>query len=175
MTSVGWRLRTSTTGARATRSFAMTRWKIGVSRMPSRTHKPIPTMTRLSQNGTRHPPAQKLIGGHPAERQDREVGEEETGRRAQLRPGREEPAIFARACPLHRHQHRAAPFTADTDPLNEAQYDHHDRAPDADLFVGRDASDQKGRQAGKHPNLRIQVLVTDRFVDLIAEGIDLAF
>ena len=43
------------TGARATRSSAITCWKIGVSRMPSRIHKPIPTMTMLSQNGTRHP------------------------------------------------------------------------------------------------------------------------
>ena len=32
-----------------------------------------------------------------------------------------------------------------------------------------------GAFQASHPNLRIQVLVTDRFVDLIAEGIDLAF
>jgi hypothetical protein len=43
------------TGARATRSWATTCWKIGVSTMPSRIHRPIPAMTRLSQNGTRHP------------------------------------------------------------------------------------------------------------------------
>jgi len=55
MTSFGWRLRTSTTGARATRSSAITCRKIGVSRIPSRIHNPIPTMTRLSQKGTRHP------------------------------------------------------------------------------------------------------------------------
>jgi DNA-binding transcriptional LysR family regulator len=32
-----------------------------------------------------------------------------------------------------------------------------------------------GAFQASHPNVRIQVLVTDRFVDLIAEGIDLAF
>ena len=53
--SLGCRLKTSMTGARATRSSSMIFWKIGVSRMPSRIHKPMTTMIRLSQNGTRQP------------------------------------------------------------------------------------------------------------------------
>jgi len=94
-------------------------------------------------------PAQELIPRHLTERQDREVREEETCRPAKLRPRRDEPAIFARAGPFHRQQHRAAPFAADPDPLNEAQGDQQNRAPDADMLIGGDASDQKGRQAGQ--------------------------
>ena len=107
------------------------------------------------------PPAQELISRHLTERQDREVREEKTGRPAELRPGSEELAIFAGAGPFHRQQHRAAPFAADADPLDEAQYDQHDRAPDADLLIGRDASDQEGRQAGQQQGRDQRGLPTD--------------
>ena len=45
--------------------------------------------------------------------------------------------------PLHRHQHRAAPFTADADALDEAQDDEKERAPDADRLVSRDEADEE--------------------------------
>src|SRR5215471_9013544 len=56
---------------------------------------------------------------------------------------------FSGARPFHRQQDRAAPFATDANPLNEAQDDHQDRTPDADLLIGRNASHQKGRQAGQ--------------------------
>ncbi len=37
------------------RSSAITFWKTGVSRMPSRIHNPTPTMTMLIRNGMRQP------------------------------------------------------------------------------------------------------------------------
>jgi hypothetical protein len=64
-----------------------------------------------------------------------------------LRPRRNEPAVSAGACPFHRQQNRAAPFAADADPLDEAQHDHQDRPPQADLLVGRYGADKKGREA----------------------------
>ncbi len=54
-TRLGWRFSTSSTGTRSTRSSAMTFWNTGVSRMPSRIHKPIPTMMMLMKNGMRQP------------------------------------------------------------------------------------------------------------------------
>jgi hypothetical protein len=79
--------------------------------------QPDPDHDEAQPEGDAPPPTEKLIARHLAERQDREVGEEETGRPAKLRPGREEPPIFAGARPFHRQQHRAAPFAADADPL----------------------------------------------------------
>ena len=55
MTCFGWRLSTSNTGARSMRSSSSTFWKTGVSRMPSRIHRPTPTMTMLIRNGMRQP------------------------------------------------------------------------------------------------------------------------
>src|SRR6516165_10689642 len=75
-------------------------------------------------------------------------GKNRPARRIAARP-RGNRDFFAGACTLHRQQHRAAPFAADADPLDEAQYDQHDRAPDADLLISGDASDKEGRQAGQ--------------------------
>ena len=36
--------------------------------------------------------------------------------------------------PFHRQQYRAAPFAPDPNTLDEAQHDHDDGAPDADLL-----------------------------------------
>jgi hypothetical protein len=51
--------------------------------------------------------------------------------------------------PFHRQQHRAAPFTADADALDEAQHDHDDGAPDTDLRVAGHQGNRKSRQAGQ--------------------------
>jgi hypothetical protein len=47
-----------------------------------------------------------------------------------------------------RHQHRAAPFAAYGEALDEAKQDKQDRGPDADLFISREEPDQHGR----HPH-----------------------
>jgi hypothetical protein len=52
-------------------------------------------------------PAQELVARQFAERQDREVGEEKAGRSAELRPGRDEPMVFARAA--HSIDNRTEP------------------------------------------------------------------
>jgi hypothetical protein len=106
MTSFGWRFRTSTTGARATRSSAITCRKIDVSRMPSRI-QPNSHHDEAESKRDAPPPAQKLVPRHLAERQDREVRDEETGRPAILWPCRDEPPIPACARPFHRQQDRA--------------------------------------------------------------------
>ena len=38
---------------------------------------------------------------------------------------------------LHHHQHRAAPFAAETDALKESQHDQEHRRGDPDLLIGR--------------------------------------
>jgi hypothetical protein len=91
-------------------------------------------------------PGKELFAGHLAEREHGEIGEEKSAGHAELRPGGDEPARMIVARPLHRHQHRAAPLTADADPLNEAQDGEEDRAPDADALIGRH---QRHRESGE--------------------------
>ena len=50
----------------------------------------------------------------------------------------DEAAVLVRLRPLHREQHRAAPFAADADALDEAQHRQDDRAPDADRCIAGD-------------------------------------
>src|SRR5262249_60984946 len=82
-------------------------------------------------------PDQELVAGHLAEREHGQVGEEEPAGHAELRPGGDESAGMIRARPFHRHQHRAAPFAADADTLDEAQDGENDSAPETDAFVAR--------------------------------------
>ena len=69
---------------------------------------------------------------------------------AELRPRRDQAAAAVAARPLHRDQHRAAPFAADADALEHAQHGQDDRAPDADRCVGRHEGDQEGGDAHQH-------------------------
>src|ERR1700730_19471128 len=123
MPSFGWRFRTSTTGAR----HPLLRDYLPEDR---RLEDAEPDEHPNSHHNKAEPerdapsPAQELIPRHLTERQDRQVCEKETRRPAKLRPRSDEPAIFARACPFHRQQDRAAPFDANPDPLNEAQGEH---------------------------------------------------
>ena len=55
MISLGCRLMTSTIGVRSILRSATSRAKIGVSKMLSRIHRPMPTRMMLSRNGTRQP------------------------------------------------------------------------------------------------------------------------
>src|SRR6185437_7251826 len=66
-----------------------------------------------------------------AEAQDHQVGEEQAGRHAKLRPRGDQAAAAMAARPFHRDQHRAAPFAADADALDHAQDGEEDGAPDA--------------------------------------------
>ena len=147
-TCLGWRFSTSSTGTRSTRSSATTFWNTGVSRMPSRIHSPIPTMMMLRKNGMRQPQYQELVAGQPAEHQHREIGEKQPRRRAELRPRRDKPAILVGSRPFHRQQHRAAPFAADPDSLDQADDGQQNGAPDADAGVGRHETNRKGGEPG---------------------------
>src|SRR5579863_7135794 len=58
----------------------------------------------------------------------------------------EETALM-RGAVLDDHQHRAAPFTAKADALQEAQHDQQYRRRHADLLIGRQQADQKRSQS----------------------------
>jgi len=94
-------------------------------------------------------PGQELIAGNRAEHEHHDVGDEEPGRSAPLRPGGDEAAMCVGLGPFHRDQGRATPFAADADPLDEAHRRQDHRAPDADRGVARDEADRKGRQPGQ--------------------------
>src|SRR6266550_2434089 len=97
----------------------------------------------------RHPPAP---GGKPFRTGDVTHDVESTVRQHQpdgdteLRPAGPETALTTMS-PLHRHQHRAAPFAADADPLDETQDDEEESAPDANRRIGRDEADEEGGDA----------------------------
>ena len=100
----------------------------------------------------RHAPAPgREIGARPgAEPEDHQVRQEQAGRHAELRPRCNQPAAAMAARPLHRDQHRAAPFAADADALQHAQHGQDDRAPDADRCVARHEGDQERGDAHQH-------------------------
>ena len=100
----------------------------------------------------RHPPSpdQEFVAGQPAESQHGQVRQEQAGRHAELRPGRNETPMRIGLGPLHGHQYRAAPLATDAYPLQEAQHRQQHRAPDADLLVSRDERDQEGCDAHQH-------------------------
>ena len=95
----------------------------------------------------RHPQSRNWLPAICAERQRRQIRQEQPGRHAELRPRGNKAAMMVGSRPLHRQQHRAAPLAADPDTLDEAQDRQDDRTPDADLRVGRDERHQKGRDA----------------------------
>src|SRR6202022_1771720 len=100
-------------------------------------------------------PDQKLVTGKPAEDQHRQIGQEEPGRRPELRPGGDETAIAVSSRPFHRQQHRAPPFAADPDPLDQANDRQQHGTPDADALVGRHEAHGYGGEAG-HQQCRDQ-------------------
>jgi hypothetical protein len=56
------------------------------------------------------------------------------------------------AGPFHRHQHRASPFAADADALDESQDGQDHRAPDSNAFIGGD--DRHGGGSEPHQQQR---------------------
>ena len=166
MISRGWRRHTSASGARSTAPSSTMRRNVGVSRMPRRIHRPSATSTMLSRNGMRQPQAMNCIAGDGAERQHREIGQEQPGRHAELRPGGDEAAMLVAARPLHRQQHRAAPFAADADALQEAQHGQQDRAPDADAGVAGHQCHQEGGNAHQHQRRDQRRLAADAVAEM---------
>ena len=122
-------------------------WNTGVSRMPRRIHRPTPTRTIESANGIRQPqvtnwsPVHWLNARTARFDRNRPHGTPNCGQEATR------PALAVGARPLHRQQHRSAPFAADADALKHPQHRQDDRAPDADRRVGRHERDQEGRDA----------------------------
>ena len=97
----------------------------------------------------RNPPRPGLEGFWPGQRHgegDDPVGENESDRNAKLRPAAEPPLAFL-APPLHGHEHRPAPLTADANALAQTEDDKEHRGPEADVRVGRHQPDDKCRQA----------------------------
>ena len=77
-------------------------------------------------------PGQELLAGRLTEGQHREIGQEQSARHPELRPGCDEPTRLVGASPFHRHQHRAAPLPANADALDGSKDGQDHRAPDAD-------------------------------------------
>src|SRR5260370_7117773 len=71
--------------------------------------------------------------------------------------------------PFQRQQHRAAPFAADTDTLDQAQQGQNDRAPDADRRVARYKTYGEGSKAG-HQQRRDQRRLAPDAVAIMAEN-----
>jgi hypothetical protein len=76
--------------------------------------------------------------------------------------------MLAAARPFHRQQHRAAPFAADADALNRAQYGQDDAAPNADRIVRGHEGDQESRDAHEHEG-RDQRRLAANTVAVVAE------
>jgi hypothetical protein len=77
-------------------------------------------------------PDEELVAGNPAEHQHRDIRQEQSGGSTELRPRREKAAVLVGARPFHRQQHRAAPFAADTDALNQAEQGEDGGTPNPD-------------------------------------------
>ena len=103
----------------------------------------------LSRNGMRQPqftksgPDNRLKNRTDTLASSRPAGTPNCGQLA-LKPRRP-----CRA-PLHRQQHRAAPFAADSDALDEAQNAQDDAAGNANGGVARDKRDKERAQAHEH-------------------------
>src|SRR5262249_51926909 len=125
----------------------------------------------------------ELVAGDGAEGQYRDVGQQQAGRPAELRPRRDEAAMLVGPRPLHRQQHRAAPFAADADALDEADHRQDHGPPDADRVVtghegygeGGEAGDQQGGDQRRLAADAIAIVPEDRGADRPgdeADGVD---
>ena len=129
-------------------------------------YQPTTTSSAESRNGTRQPQARNsasvwtaaMIASTPAASR-LPAGD------AGLRPARPEAAPRGVAM-LGRHQHRAAPFAADGEALDQAQDDQRDRRPDADLRIGRQKADQHGGDAHQDQAQHQQSLAADAVAEM---------
>jgi hypothetical protein len=109
-------------------------------------------------------PGQKPVAGNGAERQHRKVRQEQPGRAAELRPRGDEAAMLVGSRPLHREQHRTAPFAADPDALYQAQHHQNNGGPEADLIVGWHQTHRECRKAGQQQGCDQRRLAADAVV-----------
>lgn len=94
------------------------------------------------------PPRELRVGQRRRQRQHRPVGEQEVHRRPDLREARPQGAPPGRRV-LRRQQHRPAPFTAEPEPLQEAQHEQQQGSGHADRVIRRHAADRDRRGAGQ--------------------------
>ena len=118
----------------------------------------------------RQPQVRNCRAGDRAERQHRQIRQEQPGRHAELRPRGDKAAMGVGPRPFHRHQHRAAPFAADPDPLHGAQDRQDDRAPDADPGVARDKGHQEGRDPHQQQSRDQRRLAPDAVAVMTEDG-----
>ncbi len=70
-------------------------------------------------------------------------------------------AAFMRGTILDHHQHRATPFAAKADALQEAQRDEQDRRRDSNLCIGRQQTDRESAETHHHDRNREHRLAAD--------------
>ena len=126
------------------------------------------TTTADSQNATRQPQRQECrVGQRPGQDQQHDGGEHVADRHGGLRPAGPEAARLVRAV-LGDQQHRAAPFAADGEALDEPQHDQQGRRPVADLPERRQAAHQERRDADEH-EAELEQLLAAELVAEVAE------
>src|ERR1700746_1734670 len=109
-----------------------------------------------------------MVPRNRAEGEYGEIGKEQSGRAAPLRPGRDETAMGVGFRPLHCHQSRTAPLAPDADTLNKSDGDQDDRTPNTDRVVARDKTDGKSRET-RQQQRRDQRCLTPDAVPVMAE------
>ena len=92
-------------------------------------------------------------------------GQAQPDRQADLRKAGIKAALFGRGI-LVGHQHRAAPFAAEADALQDAQRQQRDRSPYSDLRVGRNQPDQERGDAHDHQGQDQHALAADPVAEM---------
>ena len=118
------------------------------------------------------PAGKPLRAGDVAHDQERPVRQEQANRNAELRPAGDQAALAPMA-PFHREKDGSSPLAANADPLDKAEDDQEDGAPDADGGVGRHETNQEGcdshqqqrRNQGRLPPDAIAVVPEDGSAD----------
>ena len=168
MINLGWRLITSSDGRPFDAVFGEQAPEGGGLEDPEPDIEPTATMMMLSMNGIRQPHTRNWSPEIAAEHEHREIRQQQSGRAPNCGHDGNETTVGVRSRPFHRQQHRAAPFAADADALDEAKDGQENGAPDADTGIGRNEAHRKGCKAG-HQQRRDQcplapdaVAVSDR-------------
>ena len=91
-------------------------------------------------------PGQEIRFRQPRHQRERAHGQQDAERRAHQRQAAEEGFPLRRRV-FHRHQHGSAHFAAERQALSDVQDDQQHRRGDADLFIGRQQSDEHGAYA----------------------------
>ena len=100
MIDFGWRLIASTTGTRSIRFSADQPPEHRGLENPEPDIEPDADHDDAEHERDAPAPDQELVAGDPAEHQHRDICQQQPGRRAELRPGRDEAAMGVRAAPI---------------------------------------------------------------------------